>query len=152
MTAGLGRPEGLNRGYYIRPTIFGNVTNDMTIAREEIFGPVLSILPYKDEAEAIRVANDTVYGLAAYVQSADIDHARAVAAEMRRRLGLSQLSGLGHIRTLRRLQSSPATVANMPIGASTISSRSRASSAGANDAAARRSATTKGRRGTRRPF
>lgn len=83
VTGGTGRPEHLNRGYYIRPTIFGGVTRDMTIAREEIFGPVLSILPYKDEAEAIDIANDTVYGLAAYIQSGDINHARAVAAEMR---------------------------------------------------------------------
>ncbi|NGO62342.1 aldehyde dehydrogenase family protein [Rhizobium daejeonense] len=83
VTGGPGRPENLNRGYYIRPTIFGNVTNDMTIAREEIFGPVLSILPYKDEEEAVTIANDTVYGLAAYVQSQDIAHARKVAARMR---------------------------------------------------------------------
>ncbi|HCL63976.1 MAG TPA: aldehyde dehydrogenase family protein [Rhizobium sp.] len=83
VAGGLGRPENLNRGYYIRPTVFGNVTNDMTIAREEIFGPVLSILPYKDEEEAIAIANDTVYGLAAYVQSKDIQHARKVAARMR---------------------------------------------------------------------
>ena len=83
VTGGLGRPEGLNRGYYVRPTIFGNVTRDMTIAREEIFGPVLSILPYKTEEEAIEIANDTVYGLAAYIQSQDLEHARAVAREMR---------------------------------------------------------------------
>ncbi|MBR0557918.1 aldehyde dehydrogenase family protein [Ciceribacter sp. L1K23] len=83
VTGGLGRPENLNRGYYIRPTIFGNVSRDMTIAREEIFGPVLSILPYSDEEEAIEIANDTVYGLAAYVQSTDIGHARNVAARMR---------------------------------------------------------------------
>ena len=83
VTGGPGRPENLNRGYFVRPTVFANVRNDMTIAREEIFGPVLSILPYKDEAEAIELANDTVYGLAAYVQSADQDHARRVAAEMR---------------------------------------------------------------------
>ena len=63
--------------------MFGDVTPDMTVAREEIFGPVLSILPYRDEDEAIRIANDTVYGLAAYVSSADIDHARAVAARLR---------------------------------------------------------------------
>lgn len=80
---GPGRPENLNRGYFVRPTVFANVRNDMTIAREEIFGPVLSILPYKDEAEAVRLANDTVYGLAAYVQSGDVDHARRVASEMR---------------------------------------------------------------------
>jgi aldehyde dehydrogenase (NAD+) len=80
---GPGRPENLNRGYFVRPTVFANVRNDMTIAREEIFGPVLSILPYKDEADAIRLANETVYGLAAYVQSSDLQHARRVAAEMR---------------------------------------------------------------------
>jgi aldehyde dehydrogenase (NAD+) len=83
VTGGLGRPEHLNRGYFVRPTIFANVRNDITIAREEIFGPVLSILPYKDEADAIRLANETVYGLAAYVQSGDHQHARQVAAEMR---------------------------------------------------------------------
>jgi aldehyde dehydrogenase (NAD+) len=80
---GPGRPENLNRGYFVRPTVFAGVRNDMTIAREEIFGPVLSILPYKDEADAIRLANDTVYGLAAYVQSGDLQRARRVAAEMR---------------------------------------------------------------------
>lgn len=83
VTGGPGRPEHLNRGYYVRPTVFAGVTNDMTIAREEIFGPVLSILPYKDEEEVIRLANETIYGLAAYVQSSDIDHARKVAAQMR---------------------------------------------------------------------
>jgi aldehyde dehydrogenase (NAD+) len=83
VTGGPGRPENLNRGYFVRPTVFAGVRNDMTIAREEIFGPVLSILPYKDEADAVRLANDTVYGLAAYVQSGDLQHARRVAAEMR---------------------------------------------------------------------
>jgi aldehyde dehydrogenase (NAD+) len=83
VTGGPGRPEHLNRGYFVRPTVFAGVRNDMTIAREEIFGPVLSILPYRDEAEAVRLANDTVYGLAAYVQSSDLAHARKVAAEMR---------------------------------------------------------------------
>jgi aldehyde dehydrogenase (NAD+) len=79
---GPGRPGNLNRGYFVQPTVFANVRNDMTIAREEIFGPVLAILPYKDEADAIRIANDTPYGLAAYVQSADLERARRVAAEM----------------------------------------------------------------------
>ncbi|MSP76300.1 MAG: aldehyde dehydrogenase family protein [Rhodospirillaceae bacterium] len=83
VTGGVGRPENLNRGYYVRPTVFANVRNDMTIAREEIFGPVIVILPYKDEAEVIQQANDTVYGLAAYVQSSDLDHARKVASQMR---------------------------------------------------------------------
>jgi aldehyde dehydrogenase (NAD+) len=82
-TGGLGRPENLNRGYYARPTVFGNVTRDMTIAAEEIFGPVLSILPYDSEAEAIDIANDTPYGLAAYIQSKDLHKAREIAAQMR---------------------------------------------------------------------
>ncbi len=80
---GLGRPEGLNRGYYVRPTVFGNVQHEMTISREEIFGPVLAILPYQTEEEAIEKANDTVYGLAAYISSTDIAHARAVARQLR---------------------------------------------------------------------
>ena len=83
VTGGTGRPEGLNKGYYVRPTIFANVTNDMTIAREEIFGPVLSILPYKDDAEAVKIANDTVYGLAGYVSSGNLDRARKVASQIR---------------------------------------------------------------------
>jgi len=93
VTGGLGRPEGLNKGYYVRPTVFANVTNDMTIAREEIFGPVLSILPYENEEEAIRMANDTVYGLSGYVQSGDIDHARKVASRLR--TGNVHLNGAG---------------------------------------------------------
>ena len=83
VTGGTGRPEGLNRGYYVRPTVFGNVRNDMTIAREEIFGPVLSILPYADVDQAIAMANDTVYGLSGYVFGATIEDARAVAARLR---------------------------------------------------------------------
>ncbi len=80
---GPGRPDGLNRGYYVRPTVFGHVSNDMTIAREEIFGPVIALLPYEDEEQAIAIANDTVYGLASYVQSGDREHARRVAARLR---------------------------------------------------------------------
>lgn len=83
VSGGLGRPDGLDTGYYVKPTVFGNVTPQMTIAREEIFGPVLSILPYDSEEQAIEMANDTVYGLAAYVQSTNLEHARAVAARMR---------------------------------------------------------------------
>ncbi len=93
VTGGLGRPDGLNRGYYVRPTVFANVANDMTIAREEIFGPVLSILPYDTEADAIRMANDTVYGLSGYVQSGSIEHARKVAAQLR--TGNVHLNGAG---------------------------------------------------------
>jgi aldehyde dehydrogenase (NAD+) len=83
VTGGTGRPEGLAKGYFVKPTVFANVKNDMTIAREEIFGPVLSILPYKDEEEAIRIANDTAYGLSGYVSSSDLDHARRVASRLR---------------------------------------------------------------------
>ena len=83
VTGGTGRPDGLNRGYFVKPTIFGGVNNDMTIAREEIFGPVLSILPYESEEEAIEIANDTPYGLSGYVQSSDVDHAMSVAAQIR---------------------------------------------------------------------
>jgi len=93
VAGGLGRPEGLNRGYYVRPTVFANVTNDMTIAREEIFGPVLAMLPYDSEADAVRMANDTVYGLSGYVQSGDLAHARKVASQLRS--GNVHLNGAG---------------------------------------------------------
>ena len=83
VTGGPGRPAGLEHGYYARPTVFGPVRPDMTIAREEIFGPVLSIIPYDSEQQAIDIANDTVYGLAAYVQSGNPEHARAVARQLR---------------------------------------------------------------------
>ncbi|MXQ10771.1 aldehyde dehydrogenase family protein [Microvirga makkahensis] len=93
VAGGLGRPENVNRGYYVRPTVFADVRNDMTIAREEIFGPVLSILPYNSEEEAIAIANDTVYGLSSYVTSGDIDHARAVARRIR--AGMVHINGAG---------------------------------------------------------
>jgi aldehyde dehydrogenase (NAD+) len=80
---GPGRPQGLNKGFYVRPTVFADVTPEMTIAHEEIFGPVLSILSYKDEEEAVRIANDTPYGLAAYVSSGDVERARRVAGRLR---------------------------------------------------------------------
>ncbi|MGH8783826.1 MAG: aldehyde dehydrogenase family protein [Cupriavidus necator] len=83
VAGGLGRPHGLKRGFYARPTVFAGVRNDMIIAREEIFGPVLSILAYDSEEEAIAIANDTDYGLAAYVASADPARARRVAARLR---------------------------------------------------------------------
>ncbi len=83
VTGGPGLPEGLERGWYVRPTIFSDVTNDMRIAREEIFGPVLCILPYDTEDDAIAIANDTPYGLAAYVQGTDLDRARRVASKLR---------------------------------------------------------------------
>jgi aldehyde dehydrogenase (NAD+) len=80
---GTGRPDGISKGYFVRPTIFGNVRNDMTIAREEIFGPVLSIIPYKDEDDAVRIANDSPYGLAGFVTSGDRERARRVARRIR---------------------------------------------------------------------
>ena len=83
VTGGPGRPEHLNRGYYVRPTVFGHVKPGMAIEKEEIFGPVLSVISYDDEDEAVKIANDTVYGLAAYVQSQDIEHARTVAGRLR---------------------------------------------------------------------
>lgn len=83
MCGGLGRPDGMERGFFARPTVFSKVTANMRIAREEIFGPVLSIMPYRDEEEAIAIANDTVYGLAAHVQSGNLDRARRVASRIR---------------------------------------------------------------------
>jgi len=83
VTGGPGRPAGLAKGYFVRPTVFSAVRNDMIIAREEIFGPVLCILPYESEEEAIRIANDTPYGLSAYVWSGNPARARAVASRLR---------------------------------------------------------------------
>ena len=83
VAGGPGRPPGLDRGYYVRPTVFGDVRPGMTIEREEVFGPVLAVMSYQDEDEAVEAANDTVYGLAAYVSSADIEHARRVAMRLR---------------------------------------------------------------------
>ncbi|MDF1721829.1 MAG: aldehyde dehydrogenase family protein [Minwuia sp.] len=82
VAGGTGLPEGVNKGYYARPTVFTNVTNDMTIAAEEIFGPVLSILGYKDDADAVAIANDTPYGLSGYVSGAP-EHAQAIARQLR---------------------------------------------------------------------
>jgi aldehyde dehydrogenase (NAD+) len=83
VAGGAGRPQGIDRGYFVRPTVFSNVRNDMTIAREEIFGPVLCIIPYDTEEDAVRIANDTPYGLSGYVSSADPDRALRVASRLR---------------------------------------------------------------------
>jgi aldehyde dehydrogenase (NAD+) len=88
---GPGRPDGIDKGYFIKPTVFANVNNNMTIAREEIFGPVLVMIPYETEEEAVRIANDTVYGLSGYVYSGDIEHARKVARRLR--TGMVHLNG-----------------------------------------------------------
>jgi aldehyde dehydrogenase (NAD+) len=83
VTGGVGRPEGIDKGYFVKPTIFAGVNNEMTIAREEVFGPVMVIIPYKDEADAVRIANDTVYGLSGHVHSKSLENARRVASKMR---------------------------------------------------------------------
>jgi aldehyde dehydrogenase (NAD+) len=83
VAGGAGRPAGLNRGYYVRPTIFAHVTPTMTLAQQEIFGPVLVMMSYKDEDDAVEIANGTVYGLAGYVWSSDIARARRVGARLR---------------------------------------------------------------------
>lgn len=88
---GVGRPEGFNRGYYVKPTVFADVNNNMTIAREEIFGPVLCIIPYETEEEAVRIANDTPYGLAAYVQGSSEERTRKVARKLR--AGMIHING-----------------------------------------------------------
>jgi aldehyde dehydrogenase (NAD+) len=83
ITGGPGRPPGLSKGYFVKPTVFARVHNDMTIAREEIFGPVLSVMPYEDENDAVRIANETPYGLSGYVTSGDIERARRVSKRIR---------------------------------------------------------------------
>ena len=93
VAGGVGRPEGLDKGYYVKPTVFANVTNDMTIAKEEIFGPVVSILGYETVDQAIDIGNDTEYGLAAYVAGADIAKVREVASRLR--AGQVSINGAG---------------------------------------------------------
>jgi aldehyde dehydrogenase (NAD+) len=83
LATGGGRPRDLERGWYVEPTVFGNVSNSSVIAQEEIFGPVISVIPAEDEADAIKVANDTIYGLNASVFTNDVDRARAVAGQLR---------------------------------------------------------------------
>jgi aldehyde dehydrogenase (NAD+) len=93
IAGGPGRPEGMNRGYFVRPTVFADVTNQMTIAREEIFGPVLSMIPFDTEDEAVEIANDTPYGLTDYVQTQDADKAARVARRLR--AGMVEMNGQG---------------------------------------------------------
>ena len=82
LVGGEGRPEGLEAGFFVKPTVFVNVNNDMTIAREEIFGPVLSVITYENDEDAIRIANDTEYGLHAFVSGTDVQRARRVASQL----------------------------------------------------------------------
>ena len=91
VAGGPGRPEGHDRGYFVRPTVFADVTPEMSIARQEIFGPVLSIMPFDDEAEAIAIANDTAYGLTNFVQTQDVERARRVARRLRS--GMVEVNG-----------------------------------------------------------
>ncbi len=83
VTGGVGRPEGLEKGYYVQPTVFADVTNDMVVAQEEIFGPVITLIGYDTEEDAIRIANDSVYGLSGYIQCPDLDRARKIARHLR---------------------------------------------------------------------
>ena len=92
IAGGTGRADGFDKGYFVKPTVFVSKDNNSTIAREEVFGPVLTIIPYDNEEHAIQMANDTVYGLSAYVQSSDNDHARAVARKLR--AGMVHLNGI----------------------------------------------------------
>jgi aldehyde dehydrogenase (NAD+) len=94
VAGGVGKPEGLTTGHYARPTIFANVRNDMAIAQEEIFGPVLVIIPYKDEEDALRIANDSQYGLSGFVVSKDVERARKLAKRIR--TGQVRLNGAKH--------------------------------------------------------
>jgi len=91
VAGGPGRPAGVQRGYYVRPTVFADVDNTMRIAREEIFGPVLSIIPFSDEEEAVALANDSDFGLSGYVSSGDLERARRVARRLR--TGMVHLNG-----------------------------------------------------------
>ena len=99
IAGGPGRPPGIERGYYVQPTIFADVTPDMLVAREEIFGPVLAIMPYDSEAEAIAIANDSPYGLSGYVTSASLERSRKVARQLR--------TGMVHLNGARADQAAP---------------------------------------------
>ena len=99
VAGGTGLPEGVNRGYFVRPTVFADVNNQMRIAREEIFGPVLSIIPFDTEADAIEIANDTPYGLTNYVQTQD--------GAKRNRMALALKSGMVEMNGESRAQGAP---------------------------------------------
>jgi aldehyde dehydrogenase (NAD+) len=93
LAGGMGKPEGVDKGWFVKPTIFSDVSNDMRIAQEEIFGPVLVIIPFEDESEAIAIANDTPYGLAAYLQTGDTERKERVAARLK--AGAVHINGAG---------------------------------------------------------
>ena len=91
VAGGVGRPEGLNRGFYVRPTVFADADNEMVISRQEIFGPVMCMMPFEDEEDAVRIANDTVYGLTNFVQSGDEAKRQRVARRLR--AGMIEMNG-----------------------------------------------------------
>ena len=122
VTGGPDAPEGLDTGYFVKPTVFSNVTRDMTIAQEEIFGPVLSIIPYDTEEEAIEIANDTVYGLAAGVSGSD-ERAASCRAEAPRRTGAREQGAAAAPALPSAATSSPATDASTANTGSKSSSR-----------------------------
>ena len=93
VAGGTGKPKGLEKGYYVKPTVFADVNNQMEIARTEIFGPVLSIIPFENEEEAISIANDTPYGLTNYIQTQDKDKVQRVARKLRS--GMVDVNGVG---------------------------------------------------------
>ena len=93
VAGGTGKPEGMNDGYYVKPTVFADVNNQMEIARTEIFGPVLSVIPFETEEEAIEIANDTDYGLTNYIQSQDSEKIRRLARKLRS--GMVDVNGAG---------------------------------------------------------
>ncbi|KGJ23141.1 aldehyde dehydrogenase family protein [Paracoccus sanguinis] len=96
VAGGTGLPEGVNRGYYVRPTVFADVTNDMTIARQEIFGPVVALIPFESEEEAVKIANDTIYGLTNYVQTQDGARRNRLARQLRS--GMVEMNGVSRGR------------------------------------------------------
>ena len=99
LVGGLGKPDGFDKGYWVRPTIFSDANNKMAIAQEEIFGPVLTIIPFDTEEEAIKIANETIYGLSGYVSSENIENAKSVASKLR--------TGMVHINNAPGDQSAP---------------------------------------------
>ena len=93
IAGGTGKPEGLDKGYFVKPTVFADVNNDMEVARTEIFGPVLSVIPFETEEDAIKIANDTSYGLTNYIQTQDPEKVKRVARKLRS--GMVDVNGAG---------------------------------------------------------
>ena len=118
VAGGPSKPEGKDVGYYVKPTVFADVSNDMTIAQEEIFGPVLVVIPYDDDDDAVRIANDTIYGLAGGVWSGDAERAKRVARRHAHRADRRQRRALQHPGARSAATSSPASAARTARSAS----------------------------------